>query len=188
MKKHIITISGSIGSGKSSTADAVAKYLNYKRFSSGDFMRNIALDRGISLMELSMQAEKDNSIDKEIDEQVKNKSEGENLVIDSRLGFYFIPDSFKVYLNLSPEIAKERIFNNLKENELRKESEDSTTKEEIYQKIIRRRESENLRYKAMHNVDFEDKNNYDIVIQTDENNLESVVKTIEEEYKNWLEK
>jgi len=37
MKKHIITITGLPGSGKSSTADEVARTLNYTRFSGGDF-------------------------------------------------------------------------------------------------------------------------------------------------------
>ena len=40
-KKEIITINGSLGSGKSSTADLVAKELGFMRFSSGDFMRKI---------------------------------------------------------------------------------------------------------------------------------------------------
>ncbi|PIW96975.1 hypothetical protein COZ82_02065, partial [Candidatus Kaiserbacteria bacterium CG_4_8_14_3_um_filter_38_9] len=38
-RKHIITISGRPGSGKSTTADKVAELLGYTRHSSGDMVR-----------------------------------------------------------------------------------------------------------------------------------------------------
>ncbi len=187
MKKEIITITGTLGSGKSSTADLVAKELGFRRFSSGDFMRKIALDMGISLNDLSMKAQTDESIDKKIDEEVRKAGKMENIVIDSRLAFHWIPESFKVYLDLPPEIAKERILNNLKENELRRQSEESATSEEIHQKIISRRESEKKRYKDLYNIqDHTNKNNFDIVIDTNKNNLEQVVNIVVSEYKKWL--
>ena len=40
-KKHIITLSGRPGSGKSSTADKVAELLGYTRFSSGNMVREV---------------------------------------------------------------------------------------------------------------------------------------------------
>src|SRR3989339_1970853 len=145
MKKQIITINGFPGSGKSSTADLVAKELNFKRFSSGDVMRQIALDRGISLNELSIKAETEKEVDNDIDNSVKKAGETEKIVIDSRLAFHWIPKSFKVYLDLSPEIAKERISNNLKTNKFRQESEGQANIDEIYKKIISRLESEKKR-------------------------------------------
>ena len=146
MKKQIITINGSLGSGKSSTANLVAKELGYKRFSSGDFMRSIALEKGISLNELSKEAEQNVEIDKLIDEKVKQAGTEEKLIIDSRLAFHFIPNSFKVYLDLAPEIAKDRIMHDFKENKLRQESEGSSSPMEIYEKITSRLESEKKRY------------------------------------------
>src|SRR3989344_3500845 len=116
MKKEIITITGTLGSGKSSTADMVAQKLGYQRFSSGDFMRKIAVDMGISLNELSLKAQEDESIDIKIDEEVKQAGAQNKIVIDSRLAFHWIPESFKVYLDLPPEIAKERIYQNIREN------------------------------------------------------------------------
>lgn len=187
MKKEIITITGTLGSGKSSTADLVAEKLGFSRFSSGDFMRKIALDMGISLNELSIKAQNDNSIDKKIDEEVKKAGKLEKIVIDSRLAFHWIPESFKVYLDLPPEIAQSRILNNLKDNKLRRESEYSLTAEEIYEKIISRRESERMRYKKLYGIDHTDKNNFDLVIDTNKNNLEEVVDIVVREYKKWHE-
>ena len=108
-----------------------------------------------------------------------------HIVIDSRLAFHFIPNSFKVYLELPPEIAKERILNNLKENSLRRQSEDSSTSEEIYEKIISRLESEKKRYKELYGIDHTNKNNFDLVIDTNKNNLKQVVDIILLEYKKW---
>ena len=130
-KKEIVTIAGTLGSGKSSTSDLVAKKLGFKRFSAGDFFRKIGLDLGISLNEVSKRAEVDPVIDKMTDDEVRKVGNMSKVVIDSRTAFHFIPEAFKIYLDLPPEIAKERILNNLNENTLRKRSENSSTKPHI---------------------------------------------------------
>jgi cytidylate kinase len=187
-KKEIIAITGTLGSGKSSTADLVAKKLDFKRFSAGDFFRKIGLELGISINEVNKRAENDPIIDKMTDEEVRKVGEMSKVVIDSRLAFHFIPEAFKVYLDLPPEISKERILNNLKENILRRQSEDSLTSEEIYEKIVSRLKSEIKRYKELYGVDRTDKNNFDLIIDTNKNNLEQVVDIIVSEYKKWIEK
>ena len=184
-KKQIITIAGVPGSGKSSTADNVAKALGYTRFSSGDFMRKIALDRGISLNELMTTAETDASIDTSVDNEVRNTGTGSNLVIDSRLAFHWIPGSFKVFLDLPLEISKERILNNLKHNKLRQQSEGVADIDGVYKKITERLESERKRFKELYGLDRTDKSNFDLVIDTNKNNLEEVAAIILAEYKKW---
>lgn len=188
MKKKIITIAGAPGSGKSSTADLVAKELGFKRFSSGNFMRKIALKKGVSLNELSGQAETDEEIDRGIDNEVKRVGENEEIVIDSRLAFHFIPNSFKVFLDLPLEVSRERIFNNLKINTLRRESEGLENKDEVYRKIGERKESEKKRYWKLYKIDYTDKNNFDLVIDTNNNNLKQVVAIIIGEYTKWINK
>lgn len=187
MKKEIITISGLPGSGKSSTADKVAQSLEYARFSSGDFMRRIALNKNISLNELSKIAENDQGkIDKEIDDSVTKMSQENKIVLDSRLAFHFIPNSFKIFLDLPAEIAKERILKSLKTNTLRAQSENANTSEEVFIQIKERLESEKKRYKELYNLDYTNKNNFDLVIDTNENNLEQVVEIILNKYQDWL--
>ncbi len=184
-KKEIISIAGTLGSGKSSTANLVAKALDFKRFSAGDFFRKIGLDLGISLNEVSKRAETDPEIDIRTDDEVRKVGEMSKVVIDSRMAFHFIPESFKIYLDLPPDIAKDRILTNLKENALRKESEGSATPEEIYEKIVSRLDSEKKRYKGLYGVTHTDKSNYDLVIDTNKNNLEQVVDIIVSEYTKW---
>ena len=187
MKKEIITISGLPGSGKSSTADKVAQELGYKRFSSGDFMRNIALDMGVSLNELSKLAETDQGkIDHKIDEEIRKTGRQEKIVIDSRLAFHWLPESFKVFLDLPLEVSKDRIWENLQNNPLRQESEQAKTPEEVLENIKERLASEKKRYMDLYKVDYQDHKNFDLVVDTAEHNLDQVVAIILKKYKNWL--
>jgi len=188
MKKEIITICGGLGSGKSSTAKGVAQVLGFEHFSSGDFFRKIALESGVSVNELNTKAEYNAEIDKKIDEEVKKTGKLDKIVIDSRLAFHWIPNSFKVYLDLPPEIAKGRILNSLKENPLRMQSEKVATLEEVYEKMKERFESEQKRYWNLYKINNTDMSQFDLIIDTNKNNLERVVEIIVSEYKKWIAK
>ena len=188
-KKHLITIAGKLGSGKSSTAKKVAEILGYKHLSSGDFMRDIANERGISLMELNQIAEKDNSIDKELDDRNIEIGKQSDIVIDSRLGFNFIPESFRVYLDLHPEIAAERILKDKEDNpnRLKEDNRAFDTKEDVMKSIIERQESEKSRYDRIYNIkDVSCSDNYNLIIDTSKYTLEEVSQKIIEEYQKWL--
>lgn len=187
MKKKIITIAGNAGSGKSSTADGVAEILDYDRFSSGDFMRAVAESRGVTLEKLHAMAEEDPSIDHEIDKQNMKMGERENIVIDSRLAFHFIPYSFKVFLSLDPDVAAKRIFKDKQESSDRDMEEETRSKEEVRERIEERMQSNRRRYKELYDIDYLDESQFDLVIDTDENTLEQVVKEVVKEYKNWCD-
>lgn len=190
-KKHIITIAGKLGSGKSSTAKKVANILDYTHYSTGDFMRSIADERKVSLGELSKMAETDMSIDKKLDDRNIEIGNLENIVLDSRLGFHFIPNSFKVFLELDPETASERILEDKKNNPNRNKESDGAfdSKESIIDKINHRLLSERKRYKDLYGIeDHTNHNNFDLAINTKEIPLEEVSKIIVGEYNNWLNK
>ena len=187
IKKEIITICGGLGSGKSSTADKVAKKLNYARFSSGNFFRQVGIDLGLSVNELNKKAETDTKIDFIVDEKLRNLKNSNKIVIDSRLAFYWIPESFKIYLNLPPQIAKNRILNNLKKNKVRQKSEGYiNTIEDIYKKMQERFDSEQKRYWDLYKVNNTEKKHFDLIIDTNKNNLNQVVQIILNSYKKWL--
>lgn len=189
-KKHIITIAGKLGSGKSSTAKLISENLGYKHFSTGDFMRKIAEDRGVSLLELSKLAEEDPSIDILLDERNKEIGQMENVVLDSRLGFNFIPESFKVFFELDTDTASERILKDKQINPDRNNEDNGSfdTKENIIEKITERLESERKRYKDIYNIEnHTDHNNFDLVINTKDISMDEAAKKVIEEYKKWLE-
>ena len=180
MNKKIITIAGKLGSGKSSTAKKVAKMLSMTHFSSGDFLRQIAEKRNLSIKDLMIAAETEPEIDHEIDDLLKSKGSEKNLIIDSRLAFHWIPESFKVYLEIDPDVAAKRMFYDLETNESRQKSEHAKNIDEMKSKMIERHESDKKRYHNLYNIDHTDHSNFDLVINTGlpENDLETVVKKI----------
>ena len=89
----IITISGSPGAGKSTVAKLVAKKLKLKYYSIGILLRNLARKRKISLLEISKLAEKSPKIDRELDDAQIKLGKRDNFVLDSRLGYHFVPGS-----------------------------------------------------------------------------------------------
>ena len=79
----IITIGGSPGSGKSTVAKLVAKKLNLKHYSTGDFMRELAKENNMNLDEFSKHAEKNKDIDKQLDQrQIELGKKENNFIIE----------------------------------------------------------------------------------------------------------
>ncbi|HUX35518.1 MAG TPA: AAA family ATPase [Candidatus Paceibacterota bacterium] len=185
MKKHIITISGFPGSGKSSTAKGIALRLGYEHFSSGDMFRKMAAERGISIEEINFTAEKQKEIDLEVDRILADMGKEKNdFVIDSRIAFHWIPSSFKVFLDLDPRTAAERTFAQIKKEG--RESQAGSSISEVYDNTIKRIESEQKRYRNLYNIDIADKTNFDIVVDTGINGLEEVIDIVITAYKKWL--
>ncbi|MBD3310019.1 AAA family ATPase [Candidatus Woesearchaeota archaeon] len=169
----IITISGSPGSGKSTVADMVANKLDLKRYSNGDFMREMAEARGVAWKEFHNIAEADPRVDEELDERQRTLGQEEDdFVIDSRLGWHFIPQSIKIFLHVDPEEGAKRI---MKDNRA-EESFDSIGK--AMEKIKERADSEKKRYKEMYGIDFLKKDNYDLWLDTTSMTVEEVVDKI----------
>lgn len=183
-KKQIITIAGLLGSGKSSTAKAVASALGYKHFSSGDLFRQIATERGLSVEAMNLTAEIQQDIDYRVDELLQKMYASENnMVIDSRMAWHWMPDSFKVFLILDVDTASQRIFNHSKEGG--RVSEHAQSIEQVRASIGRRFASEQKRYFDLYKVNPTDPQNFDMVLNTKFNNLEKIVATVLASFDIW---
>ena len=170
----IITISGMLGSGKSTVARALAKRLGYQHKSAGDFMREMAKERGVDLMVLTEEAKHSNVIDQEIDERtIAFGKTQDNFVMDGRMAWKFIPHSFKVFLEVNSDEAARRIF-----NDRRPEETNNTTLEATKKNIEKRLAAEKERYKKYYGVDHLDHAWYNLVIDTTEITPEEVVEQI----------
>ena len=170
----IITISGTAGSGKSTVASEIAKELNLEYHSTGNLMRDMAKEKGMTLLELSKKAEENKSIDKELDEkQIKLGKEKDNFVIEGRLSAHFIPHAdFKIFLDADTEIRAKRIMEHKRHDE---KSEDMN---EMLMIMDTREKSEKQRYKKYYDVDYMDKNQYDFCIDTSKKNANEIVREI----------
>lgn len=167
-----ISVGGDIGAGKSTFAKRLAKELDVPRIYIGGLMREEAAKKGISLDELNVLLDKDDEVDRRLDELQKEKSkEIERGVFEGRLAWYFVenPDA-KIFLGVDPVVAATRIWND-KNNKTRDsyESIDALSKANI-----ERKKSEELRYSNYHGVSAYDPNNFDINLDTTDLNLEQV--------------
>ena len=166
-----ITISGHPGSGKSTVAKLLAQEIGYEYHSIGEFMRQMALEKGISLHELGLMAEKSKEIDHELDEHQMKLNECDNFVLDSRLGFYFIPRSIKIYLNVEMGTAAKRIYEHVREGE------SFENHQHAVEMIKRRIESEKIRYKNHYGI-LMNEGFFDVIIDTTNKDPKQVVEEI----------
>lgn len=187
-KKHIITLSGKPGSGKSSTADKVAELLGYTRHSSGDMVRTILAQKHVTLEEYNAQALTDHDLDAEVDEKLRALRSKSDIVVDSRLGFYWIPESFKVYLDLDIDIATARIFKDTISNSMRSAVETNSTSLSIVSQQVRARmQTEQSRFRQLYGVDPYEKTHFDFIIDTSRQNPQSVAIAVFDAYREWLD-
>ena len=170
-----ITIAGELGSGKSTVAKMLAEMLDYKHYSIGDFMRDIADERGVTFFELNNIAKKSNEVDEKLDtRQVILGEKEDDFVLDARLGWYFIPDSIKIYLSVDIDEAAKRIFTQKRDSE-----KENTTLEDTKKNMIYRRESEEKRYHEYYGLEnTSDEFNYDLVLDTTDFPPETIVMEI----------
>ena len=170
----IITITGPPGSGKSSVAKFLAEKLKLKHYSAGDIRRELAGKKAMTLEEFNKWDEKTHEGDKAADEFQKKLGKTEdNFVIDGRLPAYFIPNSFKIFLHVDPEIAARRVM-----VERRNGVEVYNSIKEAVKKLAEREASDNRRYKELYGIDYANKRNFDLCINTSGTNVEQVAEII----------
>lgn len=186
-RKHIITLTGKPGSGKSSTADRVAELLGYTRYSSGEFVRNITHKQKLTLQEFNKRAESSPEMDYYIDEELRKLRDHNDIVVDARLGFYWIPESFKVYLDLSNDVAIARIFKDASINTLRSDSgEGGQTMSDVADQVEERMRSERIRFKKLYGINPYSTEHFDLVVDTARHSPQTVALAVFDAYKKWL--
>lgn len=184
MKKHIISLAGDLAAGKSRVTDLLQKELGYSIYRNGEKFRALGLEMGMSVTEFSTYAEQHPEVDRRLEEEATKYAEtNDNFIIDARMGWYAIPESFKVYLKVDRDVGAKRAF----EDEKRKKTENFSTVEEYKEYMLMRYNSENERYFKLYGVRKDDMNNYDLVIDTTNLTIEEVKAKILTEYIKWLE-
>lgn len=168
-----ISIAGELGSGKSTVSKILIERLGAEYYYTGAIMRAVAESRGMSVVELSLYMESHPEIDHEIDDGLRRLSDDpREMIIDSRLAWHFVRDTYKVYLTVDPLSAANRIFRDNRATE----SADSV--EAVLANIKTRRESEKKRYREQYGVDCKDLSNYDLVIDTTHASPEAIAELI----------
>jgi cytidylate kinase len=157
----IISVTGDLGSGKSVVSRILCERLKYDYIYTGEIQRRIAAKYNMTTTELNRYSETHPEIDREIDSTFESLNDSENLVVDSRLAWFFIPASFKVFLKTNLFISAERIAGDTK-----RMSERYASREEAADHIIARKTSENKRYRDLYGADGSNPDNFDLIVDT----------------------
>lgn len=157
-----ITIAGEAGSGKGELKNNLSKILNYETWSIGDIRGEIAKKHGLTIDELNKIGETEDWTDREGDNFQKYElSKKQHAIIEGRLSWYFISESYKVFLDIEPREGARRIFYDQREDEKQMNSI-----AEMMGYIENRRMSDIKRYGKYYGVNPYKKEHYDLVIDT----------------------
>ena len=156
-----ISLTGNLGSGKTSVCNEL-KEMGYEIVSTGTIFREIAKEKGVTLIELNEMAKTDRSIDDMIDARsIELGKTLDGVVFDSRLAWKFIPDSFKVFLLVDTYEAARRVFDGESRN-----AEEYTDIEDAKNGLSKRAGLERDRFKELYDIDYYDASNYNLVIES----------------------
>jgi cytidylate kinase len=157
-----ISITGILGSGKSTVCKELTERYGLRYFSTGVIQRGLAVKMGMDTYELNKYSETHPEIDGLIDgELIKLSDSPDDIVIDSRMAWHFVKDTYKVYLLTDETVAAERVM-----RAQRGPSERYADTAQARELLKARRDSENLRYRQTYGVDCDDLKNYDLIIDT----------------------
>lgn len=162
----ILSLTGLPGAGKSTIAKLLSEKLQMPWYSIGALRGKMAEERGITIDELNHIGEKHAFTDQEVDDyQTTLGKTQDHFIVDGRLAWHFIPHSYKIFLDVDSAVAAERIFLAAKAG-LRPDEKPYASVKEVEEAITKRLASDQKRYEQYYQVDYLDRKNYDIVIDT----------------------
>ena len=176
----LITIWWKAWSGKWTVSKLLAKELWYEIVSIGDMKRKLAAEMWINIIDFNKMwddPEKSAEFDLKYEEYQQNLKLSDDIILDSRLGFYAQPHAFKILLDVDEEVAGERIF------KAERDTDKQTSKKHAIAQVKERNSSDEARYQKLYNVDLWNPNNYNLVIDTSERTPEEVLQIILDEFK-----
>lgn len=186
-KSLIITLSGEPGAGKTTVVNELKRLYVDKGFqvqthSVGQIFRRIADNLGISISELNKQAAIRPEIDKMVDNELLEYSKKINsqpspntvYIIDSRMAWKFIDNSFSVRLKVPSSEAGKRIF----ADSTRTQADKYKSVEDAITETETRKQDEIVRYQKLYGCDLSNVNNYELVINTQNAKPSEIAKLI----------
>jgi len=179
-----ITVSGPPGCGATTLTEGLADALNCGYVIGGDIFRDLAEERDLSLQQLIAKAEEDDTIDRALDQRLRQIAEqwgaaNKAFILESRLAGWLAGNraDLRIWLDAPEEIRIERLSDYEVSYEIERPDERASEPEDIDLKhldheeeigpLLRVREvSEAGRYRSYYGIDVEDQSFYDLCINT----------------------
>lgn len=152
----VITVSGTPGSGKSSVASHLSSELGLRHVSAGDLFRRLAAERNMSVVDLNLLAQRDASVDREVDGMSVHEAEIGNAIIEGHITGWIVKQAdLRVYLDAPLAVRADRIA-----------KREMIGFNAALEQTRRREESERLRYRSLYGIDTGCLNGFDLVMNT----------------------
>jgi len=175
-----ISITGDLGSGKSTIAKNICNILSLKYLSTGSIQRELAAEMGMNTLEFNKYSNENKEIDQYIDQKLIDINEAnETYVLDSRLGWHFVNKSFKIYVMAMDEVAASRV---LKDSSRIGEPNAKDLQGKILE-LRERREIENTRFENIYGIRPSIFQDFDIIIDTSTATIEQITALVLDLYK-----
>lgn len=151
-----ITLSGEVASGKTTVGKIIANKIGFEFTSIGEQTRVRAESMGLSIAEFQRKCLSNPSLDRELDAAFSEYcNTTDKLVIDYRLGFHFVKNSFHVFLRISEKTAVERIKKAGRNNE-------------THVTVDERNQSFKKQFLSAYNVDYTKHDCYDLIVDVED--------------------
>ena len=160
-----VTLTGNLGSGKSTLSKILETEYGYEIFSTGKVIREIAKEHGLSVLEMNNLMGQDHKYDHEIDNttaRISRENPDKSILFDSRLAWNFVEKSFKVFLSVSLDVAAQRV----KADASRGSVENYESLEDAKNKLKKRAETEDARYKEIYGIEYFNMANYNLILDS----------------------
>lgn len=182
----IITMTGKPCSGKSTIAKLFCEKYGFESLDAGKLFKLEAKRRGMNITEFTALRLTDPSFDEEFDKRyavIGKERINDDLFIESRVAWHFIPQSFKVFADIEEDVMVERLVGAEREG---KERYDDPV--EARKALISRMNTDRQVYKNTYNIDYLDLKNYDLVLDTSSKTPEQLVEILYEGYVRFCKK
>lgn len=173
----VITVSGPHGTGKSTYAKILATKFRLRYVSAGEFFRQIANERGLSLQELSRVAAEGPEIDRLVDDRTKAEAAKGNVVLEGQLAGWVVKDGAdaRIYLTAPEEVRMRRIARR-----------DGVAPDEARKQTLEREEIQRDRYRRYYGIDIDDLSIYNLVIDTSKHSVQETSRKLNRDLSNLL--
>ncbi len=156
----IITISGPAGSGKTTLAKLLSAKLGYMLITTGGIFRDMASEKGLTVLQFNLMAEKAEDIDRELDRKVVEKAKRSgNCIVEGRLSCHMLMRAgvrpFSVCVDAPADIRIRRVAE--------REGRDITS---VADETSGREESERRRYMKFYGIDIDDRSCYSLILDS----------------------
>lgn len=165
-----------LGSGKSTICKIISEQKGYEIYSTGKIQRQVALQKGVTTLELNKMMTDHPELDSIIDNEtvkISQENKDKTIIFDSRMAWFFVKDSYKIYLTVDPFVSAQRVV-----KADRGDVEGYSNVMEAKLKLMERAQTEHERFIRVYNADYWNYCNYDLVLDAtwhDPDTLASII-------------